>query len=181
MGYNNGDYNSGNYNNGKRNGGDYNKGDYNFGDYNFGCLNIMKRTIKIFDKPSDWTFEDWWESGARNILDRIGHSQEEWEKLSDDDKKVILEIPNFDAEKFKMITGIDVGADIVNHPKHYNIPGRKECIEEMIDKFGAEKVKSFCELNAYKYEYRHELKNGDEDLKKAEWYRKKIEELGGTK
>lgn len=29
-------------------------------------------------------------------------------------------------------------ADMVNHPTHYNIPGRKECIEEMIDRFGVE-------------------------------------------
>lgn len=68
-------------------------------------------------------------------------------------------------------------ADMVNHPKHYNIEGRKECIEEMIDVFGVEKVRVFCELNVYKYMYRHELKNGDEDLKKAEWYKKKCAEL----
>ena len=60
----------------------------------------------------------------------------------------------------------------VDHPNHYNIPGRKECIDEMLEKFGAEKVKAFCELNAYKYRYRHEMKNGEEDLEKAEWYEK---------
>lgn len=60
----------------------------------------------------------------------------------------------------------------VDHPNHYNIPGRKECIDEMLEKFGAEKVKAFCELNAYKYRYRHEMKNGNEDLEKAEWYEK---------
>ena len=26
--------------------------------------------------------------------------------------------------------------ELVNHQKHYNIEGRKECIEEMIDKWG---------------------------------------------
>lgn len=60
----------------------------------------------------------------------------------------------------------------VVHPMHYNIPGRKECIEEMIDIFGYEKVEAFCELNCYKYEYRHELKNGKEDLEKADFYKK---------
>lgn len=65
----------------------------------------------------------------------------------------------------------------VIHPKHYNIPGRKECIEEMIDKFGFEKVEAFCELNAYKYEYRHELKGGAEDLEKAENYRNMLKEI----
>jgi NTP pyrophosphatase (non-canonical NTP hydrolase) len=58
----------------------------------------------------------------------------------------------------------------VNHPNHYNIPGRKECIVEMVEKFGTEAVEIFCVLNAYKYRYRHELKNGQEDLDKAAWY-----------
>lgn len=52
----------------------------------------------------------------------------------------------------------------VIHPGHYNIPGRKECIEEMLEKFGYEKTEAFCELNSYKYQYRHEQKNGQEDL-----------------
>lgn len=67
----------------------------------------------------------------------------------------------------------------VDHPTHYNIQGRKECIEEMIDKFGIFQVRIFCLLNAYKYDYRHQMKGGDEDLAKAEWYMKKYAELGG--
>lgn len=58
----------------------------------------------------------------------------------------------------------------VVHPAHYNIPGRKECIEEMRKRFGDAKVEAFCELNSYKYRYRHELKNGKEDLEKASNY-----------
>lgn len=66
----------------------------------------------------------------------------------------------------------------VNHPQHYNRPGRKECIEEMLDIYGPEKVSAFCELNAYKYRYRAGLKgNKDEDLKKADWYLKKMNEI----
>lgn len=70
-------------------------------------------------------------------------------------------------------------ADMVNHPAHYQKEGRKECIEEMIDRFGVEAVKNFCLLNAYKYMYRHEAKNGQEDIDKAQWYLKKYAELGG--
>ena len=70
--------------------------------------------------------------------------------------------------------------DNVNHPKHYNIPGRKECIEEMLDIYGVDAVKTFCILNAYKYKYRHELKNGEEDLKKAKWYEEYALKLEGT-
>lgn len=68
----------------------------------------------------------------------------------------------------------------VNHPKHYNLPGRKECIEEMLDLFGVEAVKTFCKLNAYKYQYRHEMKGGAEDLAKADWYLNKVNELEGV-
>ena len=65
----------------------------------------------------------------------------------------------------------------VNHPSHYCKEGRKECIEEMLDLFGIDEVKSFCKLNVYKYKYRHDLKGGQEDLKKAEWYQNKHDEL----
>ena len=63
----------------------------------------------------------------------------------------------------------------VIHPEHYNIPGRKECIEEMLDKFGYEKTEAFCELNSYKYQYRHERKNGLEDLDKAANYQEMLQ------
>lgn len=67
----------------------------------------------------------------------------------------------------------------VHHPAHYQRQGRKECIVEMLEKFGVDAVRTFCLLNAYKYEYRHEMKNGAEDIQKAEWYMNKYRELGG--
>ena len=63
----------------------------------------------------------------------------------------------------------------VIHPGHYNITGRKECIEEMLDKFGYEKTEAFCELNSYKYKYRHKQKNGQEDLDKATNYQNMLQ------
>ncbi|MCZ9313178.1 MAG: DUF3310 domain-containing protein [Methanocorpusculum sp.] len=65
----------------------------------------------------------------------------------------------------------------VIHPGHYNIPGRKECIDEMVDVFGHEKTEAFCELNSYKYQYRHEQKNGQEDLDKASNYTKMLQQM----
>lgn len=63
-------------------------------------------------------------------------------------------------------------SDNVNHPSHYQKEGHKECISEMIEKYGEVPVYWFCMLNAYKYEYRAGLKDDAEtDLKKAEWYR----------
>lgn len=65
----------------------------------------------------------------------------------------------------------------VNHPSHYRMEGRKECIDEMIDLYGIEAVKHFCQLNVFKYVYRHRAKDGDQDLKKAAWYEEKYKEL----
>lgn len=64
-------------------------------------------------------------------------------------------------------------------PSHYNIQGRKECIEEMFDLFGAEHVRAFCLLNMQKYMYRHEEKNGDEDINKAKEYKNMYLKHGG--
>ena len=62
-------------------------------------------------------------------------------------------------------------SDNVNSPAHYTLEDRRECIHEMLEKFGVEAVMDFCKLNAYKYEYRADFKNGDEDRYKAAWYR----------
>jgi len=66
--------------------------------------------------------------------------------------------------------------DNVNHPEHYTF-GKYECIDEMIHLFGIEAVKDFCKCNAYKYRFRAGHKNGEEDIKKAEWYMGKLMEL----
>lgn len=61
----------------------------------------------------------------------------------------------------------------VDHPTHYNQPGKKECIEEMRDQFGDLAVYWFCKLNAFKYNYRGGVKEGnsaEQDAAKAEWY-----------
>ena len=66
----------------------------------------------------------------------------------------------------------------VNHPDRY-ASGKFECIDVMLDVFGADAVKHFCILNAFKYIWRSEKKNGVEDIKKAVWYLNKYIELGG--
>ena len=65
----------------------------------------------------------------------------------------------------------------VDHPNHYNQEGAMECIDEMILIFGVEATKHFCLLNAWKYRYRANAKNGDEDRDKANWYIQKYKEL----
>lgn len=67
--------------------------------------------------------------------------------------------------------------DIVNHPEHYCREGGMECIDEMLTLFGKEVVKHFCLCNAWKYRYRSNAKNGEEDIKKSDWYIRKYKEL----
>ena len=157
---NSGDNNSGNRNSGNRNSGDNNSGygnsgygnsgDWNYSSYNSGCFNTEGHKIMLFDKPSDWTYEDWLASDACWLLRRIPQdavewvyacdmsdqekadhpecitiggylrkiSQEDrqqmaqdfWNRLSKRNQQIIKDIPNFDAEKFRLCTGIDVDA-----------------------------------------------------------------------
>ena len=73
---------------------------------------------------------------------------------------------------------IDFGKEEINHPDRY-AGGKFECIDVMIDVFGKDAVMHFCILNAFKYLWRAEKKNGVEDIKKAVWYLNKYIELGG--
>ena len=66
----------------------------------------------------------------------------------------------------------------INHPDRY-AGGKFECIDVMLDVFGDNAVKHFCILNAFKYIWRSEKKNGIEDINKAVWYLNKYIELVG--
>lgn len=66
--------------------------------------------------------------------------------------------------------------DNVNHPSHYET-GNFECIDVMIETQCKEDIMDFCICNAFKYIYRHNNKNGVEDVKKAKWYLEKYIEL----
>lgn len=162
--YNTGNYNSGNYNDGSYNCGSYNSGqfncgrcnigNYNSGDFNKinfsnGCFNTKESKILMFNKPSDWSIEDWRYSEAKRLLDNIMYNalqwvysdkmtEEEkeqhpkykttggylkeldkskcgqlwWDNLLDYNKNVIKSLPNFDAEIFKEITGIDINKGV---------------------------------------------------------------------
>lgn len=81
------------------------------------------------------------------------------------------------AEKVEVKLARACEENAVNHPTHYQ--GKNECIDVMIAMFGKEAVRHFCMCNAYKYRFRATMKNGDEDIKKAEWYETKLIELGG--
>ena len=64
-------------------------------------------------------------------------------------------------------------------PKHYLNNG-KEVIDMMVDIWGKDKVRAFCEMNAFKYRMRIGLKPDepiDREIEKAIWYEKKVVEL----
>lgn len=79
------------------------------------------------------------------------------------------------------LTGFEsskINSDMVNHPSHYNLPDRKECIDEMIDIYGLKDVAKWCEITAYKYKYRAGHKDSlTQDVQKAIWYTIKAHEL----
>lgn len=79
------------------------------------------------------------------------------------------------------LTGFEsnkINSEMVNHPSHYNLPDRKECIDEMIDIYGLKDVAKWCEITAYKYKYRAGHKDSfTQDIQKASWYTIKAHEL----
>ena len=85
---NSGNRNSGDWNSGNRNSGDWNSGDWNSGDWNKcsfsnGCFNTVSPKIYLFNKPSEWTYEDWLNSKARYLLNQIPGDVLEYIYLSD--------------------------------------------------------------------------------------------------
>ena len=69
--HNSGDKNIGDCNSGDCNSGDYNSGDFNKTDHSNGCFNMKEPKIYLFDKPSEWTYNNWLFSDARDILCQI--------------------------------------------------------------------------------------------------------------
>ena len=76
-------------------------------------------------------------------------------------------------ESFELsIPKIKKTQDNVNSPSHYQ--GKVEVIDYITDKLSAEEFEGYCAGNVIKYISRYKKKNGLEDLKKCEWYLKKL-------
>lgn len=85
--------------------------------------------------------------------EHVVQSQTQWKKLQQEEKE------QQPMEK-----------DMVNHPAHYTAGGI-ECIDALAAATaGLEGIEAVCTANAIKYLWRWKLKNGAEDLKKAQWY-----------
>lgn len=122
----------------------------------------LRSTMSIID---DWDQLQKTGSDVEDIIDKIN---------TIGIKKYMSEPMPLDNSKEKDIMS---DYDNVNKPKHYNREGAMECINEMEMIFGREAVKTFCKLNAWKYRYRAADKNGEEDLRKSDWYLRKYKEL----
>ena len=93
--WNTGNCNTGNCNTGNCNTGDWNTGDWNTGNwnkssFNTGCFNTEEQKILLFNKPSDMTYRDWYESDARWLLNQIPKDVVEWiwsDNMTDEEKE----------------------------------------------------------------------------------------------
>ena len=125
--------NTGLFNSGNWNSGDWNSGDWNSCNYSNGVFcNQEDKDIRIFNKPSGMSLEEFWDSKYHRALQseplELTYWDDKnkelkcrsykdactiwWSKLTEKNKKIIQEIPNFDPEIFSDITGIDIKEDI---------------------------------------------------------------------
>ena len=132
---NSGNYNSGNHNSGNYNSGYYNSGIFNKTNDSNGVFCNTVPKMCIFNIQTDWTLLEFYnskyyaairssdfsltqwiadkeskESGVDSKL--VGNTYKEaccrwWDGMTEDNKKIIKEIPNFDIDVFCDITGID--------------------------------------------------------------------------
>ena len=139
---NSGFANSGNLNSGNANSGDLNSGDWNKCDGSNGIFCTEEPTIRIFDKDTDMTLNEFRKSKYGKALrsvklkltEWIKYTEEEmeeddnkrligvylkeysykeacanwWGELTEENREIIMSIPNFDADKFEEITGIKI-------------------------------------------------------------------------
>ena len=69
--WNSGYSNSGNRNSGYWNSGNSNSGNSNSGNWNSGVFNSNTPTLRMFNKESDWTMDDFYSSGVYCLINKI--------------------------------------------------------------------------------------------------------------
>ena len=104
--HNSGNYNLGNYNSGNCNPGCCNSGNYNSGNHNSGMFNTDEPYMRAFNKDTTIRYSDFVVCLDYSFYDLCVRIADK--KLIDGDEEKIKALPNFDAEIFKEITGIDI-------------------------------------------------------------------------
>ena len=87
---NTGNWNAGNSNTGNWNAGNWNTGDWNKSSFNNGCFMTEEPTIMMFNKPTSWTHQTWYNSDARYYLNQISRDVVEWifeNDMTDEEKE----------------------------------------------------------------------------------------------
>ena len=86
---NSGDWNSGDWNSGNCNSGNWNSGDWNSCNHSSGCFNVKSNKIYFFDKPSNWTYQDWSSSVAKRTMDCVPSNLVwvEFARMTDEEKE----------------------------------------------------------------------------------------------
>ena len=111
----------------------------------------------------DATPEEW---DSLNKWDRNGPDQHPLYPTADPEKRMT------DSYKFKTTD------DEVNSPAHYKNQGDIECIDAMESMLSREEIIGYLRGNSFKYRWRCRNKGSAvTDLKKAEWYEKRLLEL----
>lgn len=102
-------------------------------------------------------------SNAENLKDKCRL----WERKS---MKEYIDESEIISEEMKSLD------DKVNQPNHY-ANFSIECIDAMQAMLSREEFIGYLRGNIFKYLWRYKLKNGVEDLKKAQWYQNKLIEV----
>ena len=77
----------------------------------------------------------------------------------------------------EIVSKDDPRIDMVNSPSHYKDQGSIECIDYIKSFLTREEYIGYLRGNIAKYLHRWRYKNGMEDLKKADWYKEKLNEV----
>ena len=95
-----------------------------------------------------------------------------------EDDPLVIKMP---MDKLRAAISVRPPQDMVNHPSHYT-QGGVECIEALKASMSTEEFRGYLKGCNMKYMWRYRLKNGLEDLKKAQWYLNRlIRELENAK
>jgi hypothetical protein len=143
--YNSGDWNSGYWNSGDWNSGDRNSGSYNSGSFNSGFFNTDEPTVRLFNKDTNIKKSDLeipyidlklteWDSETNSLITRTYKEAWSlaWKEMSEEDKNRFLNLPNFDADIFEEITGINTGKkESTCNGKIVEIDGKKYKLTEV--------------------------------------------------
>ena len=121
-----GDNSTGNYSTGDYSTGNYSTGDFSISNYSSGHLSTEDSSgFGCFDKPI--TIEEWRNAkrpnyfyfkltiscgGQLEVLDYKEAWRKSWDKASREDRELTLRLPNWNNEKFRLISGIDVEKEL---------------------------------------------------------------------